>query len=323
MLITIEPKARPCPGVDRAIALAEDLLRRGEVLYTVGQLIHNRREVERLEGLGLKQVNLEYLSDKGKRKLYNGKHFLVRAHGEQRDILQKILAAGMHIVDATCPIVRHSQELVEHHVRDGWRIIIVGDKNHPEVVGLVARSEDNAVVISSAEEAKKQDFEDRSLLLAQTTVDPVVFADIRRILSGRLSGLKIADTACRFLRTRQNDITVFAKEQEALVFIGGKNSSNGRLLYQTAKGVNQRTVLVEGPSDLQPAAFRNFSRVGISGGASTPRWQLEEMRLYLENHKQDDNSGRSGSKGLNLKGLKNKKGGKILWWMRRNPIKPE
>jgi 4-hydroxy-3-methylbut-2-en-1-yl diphosphate reductase len=313
MLITIESKARPCPGVERAIALAEDLLRRGETLYTVGQLIHNSREVERLEGLGLKQINLEYLADKGKRRLYNEKHFLIRAHGEQREILDRIHAAAMHVVDATCPIVRHSQDLVEHHVREGWRIIIAGDPEHPEVVGLVARSDDNAAVISSPEEAKKKDFEDRSLLLAQTTVDPVVFAEIRRILSGRLSGLKIADTTCRFLKTRQNDISAFAREQEALVFIGGKNSSNGRLLFQTAKAVNKKSVLVEGPAEIKPEAFRQFSRVGISGGASTPRWQLEEMRLFLENHKE----------AANPKGLKNKKGGNILWWMRRNPNKPE
>lgn len=318
MLITIETKARPCPGVEQAIALAEDLLRRGGLLYTVGDLIHNRREVERLGNLGLKQVNPEYLSDKGKRRLYTGKHFLVRAHGEQREILAQIHAAGMFIVDATCPIVKHSQELVEHHIREGWRIIIAGDKNHPEVVGLMARTEDRAVVVSSAEEAKKQDFDDRSLLLAQTTVDPVVFAEIRRVLSGRLSGLKIADTTCRFLKTRQTDLAAFAREVDSLVFVGGKNSSNGRLLCQTAKEVNKKTVLVEGPTEIHSDTYRKLPRVGISGGASTPRWQLEEMRQFLENHKEVDNS-----RGSKPKGLKNKKGGTILWWMRRNPNKPE
>jgi 4-hydroxy-3-methylbut-2-enyl diphosphate reductase len=313
MPITIESKARPCPGVERAIALAEDVLRRGESLYAFGQLIHNRREVERLENLGLKKINPEYLADKAKRRLYNDKHFLVRAHGEQRDVLNRILAASMHIVDATCPIVRHSQELVENHVRDGWRIIIAGDREHPEVVGLVARSEDSAVVISSAEEARKHDFDERSLLLAQTTVDPVLFAEIRRILSGRLSGLKIADTTCRFLKTRQNDIAVFAKEQDAVVFIGGRNSANGRLLFQTARAVNKRSISVEGPEEVRNGLFKGDARIGISGGASTPRWQLEEMRLFLENHKE----------GNNPKGLKNKKGGPFLWWMRKNQNKQE
>jgi len=313
MLITIESKARPCPGVERAIALAEDLLRRGEALYTFGQLIHNRREIERLAGLGLKQINPEYLSDKAKRRLYNGKAFLIRAHGEPLEVLERIQAAGMHVADATCPIVKHSQELVDHHVRDGWRIIIAGDPDHPEVVGLSARSDNTAAVVSNAEEARKRDFEERSLLLAQTTVDPVVFAEIRHILSGKLSGLKIVDTTCRFLKTRQNDVATFAREQEALVFVGGKNSSNGRLLYQTAKAVNKRTVPAEGPEDVRSDAFKGLSRVGISGGASTPRWQLEEMRLFLENHRHVKNP----------KGFKNKKGGPFLWLMRKNQNKPE
>jgi 4-hydroxy-3-methylbut-2-enyl diphosphate reductase len=323
MLIAVESKARPCPGVERAIALAEDLLRRGEVLYTIGQLIHNRREVERLEGLGLKQINPDYLSDKGKRRLYTGKHFLVRAHGEQRDILNHIQAAGMHVVDATCPIVRHSQELVEQHVREGWRIIITGDITHPEVVGLMARAGNHAVVISSAKEIEGQDLEDRSLLMAQTTMDPILFAEIRRILFGKLPGLKIVDTTCRFLRTRQNDIAAFAREQDILLLVSGKNSSNGRLLFHAAKAVNKKTILVEGPSEIETSVFRDVQRIGISGGASTPRWQLEEMRLYLENHKTDDNPKRSSPKGSKPKGLKNKKGGKILWWMRKNQNKPE
>jgi 4-hydroxy-3-methylbut-2-enyl diphosphate reductase len=319
MPITIELKARPCPGVERAIALAEDALRRGEPLYAYGQLIHNRREVERLESLGLKRVNPEYLAEKAKRRLYNDKYFLVRAHGEQKDVLDRILAANMHVVDATCPIVRHSQQLVEQHVREGWRIIIAGDREHPEVVGLVTRSDNQAVVVSNAEEARKQDFDERSLLLAQTTVDPVVFAEIRRVLSGRLSGLKITDTTCRFLKIRQSDVSAFAREQDALVFVGGKNSSNGKLLFHTAKAVNKNSVLVEGPEEIRNGLLRDQIRVGISGGASTPRWQLEEMRLFLENIKDKKNP-----KGLiNPKGLKNKKGGPFLWWMRKNQNKPE
>ena len=312
MRITIEAKARPCPGVERAITLAEDLLRRGEVLFAAGQLIHNRREVERLQHLGLKHVQPEQLGDRMRRKLYFGKHFLVRAHGESVEVLEKARRAGMQILDATCPIVRHSQDLVEQHVREGWRVIVVGDKSHPEILGLVARSGGNAAVVSSAKEAKDQDFEDRSLLLAQTTINPDLFAEIRRILSGRLSGLKIVDTTCRFLRNRQNDITAFAQSLDALVFVGGKNSSNGRLLYETARAVNKRTVLVEEPREVPLASLRVLAHVGISGGASTPKWQLEEVRLYLENHRDD-----------NPKGLKNKKGGTLLWWKKKKPNKTE
>jgi 4-hydroxy-3-methylbut-2-en-1-yl diphosphate reductase len=307
MRITVDPKAKPCPGVDRAIALAEDVLRRGEPLFAAGQLIHNRREVERLEGLGLQLISPETLSDRHRRKRLFGRHFILRAHGESQDILHKAKSCGMKIIDATCPIVRHSHELVEQHAREGWRIVIVGDPGHPEVRGLMARAGEIGTVVSDSGQAEKLDVENRSLLLAQTTVDPNRFAEVRRILSGRTQGLKIVDTVCRYLRNRQTDIQAFAGEQDLVIVVVGKNSSNGRLLYETARGVNKNTLQVEGPEELKASLFKNGAGVGISGGASTPRWQLDEMRMFIENIRE-----------INPKGFKNKKGGKFLWWMRKN-----
>ena len=281
MLITIDPKARPCPGVERAIALTEDGLRRGEQMFAAGHLIHNRREVERLEGLGLGQIQIESFQDRSQRKAMSGRHFILRAHGESEEIIQKAKFCGMKIIDATCPIVRRSQELVEQHVREGWRIIIVGDRTHPEVVGLAARARENGTVVSTAADAERLDVENRSLLIAQTTVDPRLFSDMRRILAGRLNGLKIADTICRFLRNRMSDLEIFARSQDALIFVVGRNSSNGRLLFEVAHQINKNTLLVEGPDELKQSFFKNGYRIGISGGASTPRWQLDEMRIFL------------------------------------------
>jgi len=312
MQITVDPKAKPCPGVERAISLAEDVLRRGEPLFTAGQLIHNRREVERLEKLGLQFVTAELLADKHRRKRLYGKHFILRAHGESQDIILKAKSCGMKIIDATCPIVRHSQELVEQHSREGWRIVIVGDPDHPEVRGLQARAGEIGTVVTDSAQAEKLDVENRSLLLAQTTVDPNLFAEVRRVLSGRIQGLKIMDTVCRFLRNRQTDVVAFAGDHDSVIFVVGKNSSNGRLLYETARRVNKNTLLVEGPDDLKASLFKNGTTVGISGGASTPRWQLDEMRMFLESIRE-----------INPRGFKNKKGGKFLWWMRKNKHKTE
>lgn len=312
MRITVDPKAKPCPGVDKAISLAEDVLRRGEPLFAAGQLIHNRREVERLEKLGLQFITPEILADKHRRKRLFGRHFILRAHGESHDVVLKAKSCGMKIIDATCPIVRHSQELVEQHSREGWRIVIVGDPDHPEVRGLQTRAGENGSVVFEAGQAEKLDVENRCLLLAQTTVDPVKFAEVRRILSGRIRGLKIMDTVCRFLRNRQSDVAAFAGEHDSVIFVVGKNSSNGRLLVETARGVNKNTIPVEGPDELKASLFKNGATVGISGGASTPRWQLDEMRMFLENIRE-----------INPKGFKNKKGGKFLWWMRKNQHKTE
>ncbi len=308
MLITIETNAKPCPGVERAILMAEEVLLKGNVLYSVGQLIHNRREVERLENLGLKLIKPGKLANLANRGESANPYFLVRTHGEPEEILQSAREYGFKIVDATCPIVQHSQDIVDQHVREGWGIIIVGNKTHPEVIGLLTRTNGNGIIVYSKEEAIQQDFEERSLLLAQTTIDPVLFSEVRKILSGKLSNLKIVDTTCRFIHNRQSDIRTFSSQQNVVIIVGGENSSNCRLLHKTALKVNGHSFKVEQPEEIDKEWLKDAEKIGISGGASTPRWQLEEMKNYLSNHKTVENP----------KGLKNSKGGKFPWWMKKN-----
>jgi len=308
MLITIDPNAMLCPGVKRAILMAEEILLRGNTLYSVGQLIHNRREVERLENLGLKLVKPKELSSLGHSKKEDKFYFLVRTHGESEEILQLAREYGFKIVDATCPIVQHSQEIVDQHVKEGWGIIIVGNKTHPEVTGLLTRTNGNGIVVSSKEEAIQQDFEERSLLLAQTTIDPVLFSEVRKILSSKLSNLKIVDTTCKFIHNRQSDISAFSAQQDVVIIVGGENSSNCKLLHKTASKVNKRSFKIEEPEQIAKEWLKDAEKIGISGGASTPRWQLEEIKAYLSNHKTVKNP----------RGLKNSKGGKFSWWMKKN-----
>jgi 4-hydroxy-3-methylbut-2-enyl diphosphate reductase len=309
MIITIEQNAKPCPGVEKAVTMAEEILRRGEILYSEGQLIHNRREVDRLQKLNLLDFNMISIEDKNNNDDLPNSHFIIRTHGESDDLIQKIYDFGLQIIDATCPIVKHSQELVEQHIDDGLGIIIVGDKEHPEVKGLMTRAKGFGIVVSSIDEVQKLDFEERSLLLAQTTIDPYLFSEVCRCLSSRLSGLKIADTTCRFLRNRQKHIVEFCRNQDILIVVGGKNSANCQLLYKTALAENKRTYYIEEPEEIDMSWFNNgIDKVGISGGASTPKWQLDEIRMYLENQQNIKNP----------KGLKYRKGGKFLWWKRRN-----
>jgi len=312
MIVTIESKARPCPGVEKAISMAEDALRHGETVYSIGELIHNRLEMERLEKLGLVQIhNNMFVQTERMKNEYSGSDFLVRAHGERQTIIDQARECGLNPINATCQIVRHSQDMVKQHIHEGWRIIIVGKKEHPEVLGLLDRTNGNGSVISSSEEASEQEFEERSLLLAQSTVDPDLFSSVRRILSKRLSDLKIMDTTCRFLRTRQKDITEFSQKQDVIIIVGGKNSSNCRLLYETARKMNPRSYHIEDSNDIDWSWFKQEDHVGISGGASTPRWQMEGVKNYLENRSQEKSP----------KGLKNRKGGLFTWWMKRKTPK--
>jgi 4-hydroxy-3-methylbut-2-enyl diphosphate reductase len=308
MIVSVETKSKPCPGVDRAITLAEDFLTRGENLYTIGQLIHNRREVSRLEKMGLHVVDPKFFMEKYSRLDDTEDYFLVRAHGEEESILTAVREKGLQIVDATCPIVRHSQELIDQHIREGWGIIIVGRASHPEVKGLLDRVGGNGIIISSEEEAESMDLDERSLLIAQTTIDPEFFTKIRMTLSKRLSGLKTVDTTCRFLRKRQSAVALFGESQDVVLLIGGKKSANCQLLYETVLKVNKRSYKLEDPGELNMKWFKNGERVGISGGASTPRWQLEEIKGYLTNHNNTKNP----------QGLKNRKGGTFLWWTWKN-----
>ena len=313
MIVRIEQKSRPCPGVEGAITLAEDVLRRGDVLFTAGELIHNRREIDRLCRMGLQEINFELLGDKKRQKEFNGAHFLVRTHGESEEIIRKAEECQLSIVDATCPIVRHSQSIVDQHVKKGWEIIIAGDRNHAEVIGLMAHSKGYGIVVSSIEDAENLECDDRSLLLAQTTIDPEFFSEVRKILKKKLSGLKIVDTTCRFLQNRQKDVSEFCTEQDVFILIGGSDSANCALLYNTALKINERSHKIEEPEQIDKKWFKNNDKVGIAGGASTPRWQLEELKSYLNNHHNEKNP----------KGLENRKGGKFSWWMwkKRNRTK--
>jgi 4-hydroxy-3-methylbut-2-enyl diphosphate reductase len=307
MRVTIESKARPCPGVERAVSMAEDALRHGKKVFAVGDLIHNSRELERLRRLGLRDLTVEQLADLRMRPEFEDASLIVRAHGETRDVSDLARAVGLQILNATCPIVEHSQEVVKQHEREGWRILVVGNPDHPEVRGLMDCAGENGSVISRVEDARAEDFEERTLILAQSTINPDLFHAVCKELSSRLSNLKIVDTTCRFIRTRQEDVKAFAENQDVVLVIGGKHSSNVRLLDEKARAKNAQTYRIEGPNDIDWRWFKNGERVGVTGGASTPKWQLEEVRSSLGNHPIDNNP----------KGLKNTKGGFFLWWMRK------
>ena len=303
MKVVVDPKAKVCPGVDRILSLVEEGLGQGAAVYAVGELIHNQREIERLEALGLKRLSAEELKDAKAHPEYREACFLVRAHGESPELVGAAKDAGMRILDGTCPIVKHSQELVSQHAREGWRVLIAGKPGHAEVTGLLAHARGMGQVVDSVETAETVGLESRTLLLAQTTIDPDLFGAIRQRLAGRMKGLKVMDTTCRFIRNRRKDIEDFARSQDAVILIGGVRSSNSRLLYETAKAVNPRTQKVVSAEELDVALMGDAATVGITCGASTPAWQIEELKDYLENLPTDNNP----------QGLNNTKGGNILW----------
>ncbi len=309
--VQIEEKAKPCPGVERAIHISEDALGKGENVYTIGHLIHNSREVQRLEQMGLNIIKKQELSESKPNKRLAGKTFMIRTHGESEQIVNQAKDAGMAILDCTCPIVRHSQELVSKYVREGWKILLAGKPDHPEIIALLDRCRGNGAVVYTKENAETVALESRTVLIGQTTIHPDKFLQLRKILSSRLPDIKILDTTCRFIRNRQQDMKSFGKAHDCIVLVGGKDSSNCRLLYETLLDVNANCIKAENPFDLDNCIFNGHQSIGITGGASTPLWQLDEMKVFIEETLKK-----------NPKGLKNTKGGKRIWQILKSQKKP-
>ncbi|MCK5149079.1 4-hydroxy-3-methylbut-2-enyl diphosphate reductase [bacterium] len=314
MKVTIDPKCKPCPGVDNILHLAEDVLARNEIVYTVGDLIHNKREIDRLVDMGLEKVSAEFICNYKDDPSKADPYFLIRAHGEAPELIEAARKAKMIILDGTCPIVKHSQDIIDQHARDGWRILIAGKHQHAEVVGLMGYTHGNGAVVSNIKEASSVELESRSLLLAQTTIDPLFYSKIRKKITSRITGLKVIDSTCRFIGNRCKDVENFAQLNDAVIMLGGTNSSNCRLLFKTLRAVNNNSQHIESGASLDYNLLNDAESVGITGGASTPTWQIEELKNFLESTPvpEEDNS---------PEGLKNTKGGNILWRIWKNQSK--
>lgn len=276
MKVVIDPEAGLCTGVKRAIRKAEEELAKSKEVFSVGQIIHNRLEVERLERMGLRIVSDDKLEE------LRGKRLLTRTHGMPRGFFQEAKAHWVQIIDITCPIVRRSQRLVEEYFNEGYQIIIVGKRGHPEVIGLQGYCGGKAIVALSREEIQGVDFNQKTLLLAQTTISPEDFCLIREYLERRMASLEVVNTTCREINNRYRRLIHFAREKDVMIIVGGRNSSNTKLLFDLCRSVNPNSYWVESSGELNPNWFRGVQTIGISGGASTPYWQLEQIRNIIK-----------------------------------------
>jgi 4-hydroxy-3-methylbut-2-enyl diphosphate reductase len=274
MKAIIDPRAGFCGGVRRAIAVAENLLRKGGKLAVKGELIHNRLEMERLCDLGLEFV--DDLTQAGERPI------LVRTHGEEARFFEQAGDLNLKIVDATCPKVRRSQDVISEAHELGKQIVIVGQVNHPEVIALQGHCGGKAIVVRGEDVPAQLDVSRPTLLIAQTTVSPDIFNRWRDRLRKLIADLEVFDSRCSFVTRRQNELKKFAAEHPAIIFVGGRNSSNTALLYNVCTEVNPQTYFVENETELEPDWFKNLDRVGISGSASTPMWLLKRVAEAVE-----------------------------------------
>jgi len=281
MRVIIDRQAGFCPGVKQAINTAEQRLDAGKMITALGSLIHNDREIGRLQEKGLHTVSQSLADDDEALKSLAGQEVLVRTHGIGAKVYERLEKSGIITLDGTCPTVKRVQKKVtEHHLR-GEQIVIVGKKGHAEVIGLLGHCDGQGIVVEESQDLDHIDASRPTLVVAQTTVGQGVFQTLSEQVAARVKRAKIVDTTCRFISRRYEQIREFASSVDVLIFIGGRESSNSKVLFEICRAENARSFKIESAQELDPAWFEQASAVGITGGASTPVWQFEEVQQHI------------------------------------------
>lgn len=283
MIIEIDPGAGPCFGVARAIEKAESILKEKSVLYTVGDLIHNEAEVERLEKLGMTTIGME--------QAISGEYpnVLFRAHGEPPSSYKNAKTANVEVEDATCPIVINLQKKIAKTYSEikstKGQIILFGKKKHPEVISLLGHCDNSAIVIEKLEELTVIDFSIPIYLFSQTTKYRSEYYRIKEEIENRLAELNLTDSShfifndssCKIVAMRDEQLRSFVEDKDLIIFVSGSKSSNGKQLFQICKNTGIETYFISRLEELNKEWLVDKKNIGISGATSTPKWLLEEM----------------------------------------------
>ncbi len=284
MRIEIDNGSGFCFGVTTAIKKAEEELVTADRLYCLGDIVHNGRECERLRKLGLVTVGHEALDQ------LSDVRMLLRAHGEPPATYAKAEARNIKVIDATCPVVLNLQKKIKRDYDEDTlherQIVIYGKNGHAEVVGLVGQTDGTAIVIECLDDAKKLDFTRSISLYSQTTMSLEGFNAVVKYIEENISSdasFRYYDTICRQVANRMPNIREFAEKHDVVLFVCGKKSSNGKVLFNECCSVNKRTYMIDNPSEIDYAWFDGVESVGICGATSTPKWLMEECRKRIEN----------------------------------------
>jgi 4-hydroxy-3-methylbut-2-enyl diphosphate reductase len=288
MNVTIDRSSGFCWGVVRTIEIAEQELGDSGELYSLGDIIHNPIEIQRLNRKGLKTLSVAELEKA------RGGRVLIRAHGEPPATYKKAEELGITVIDATCPVVTKVQERIRKFYLEGYQVVIFGKKEHAEVVGLIGQTNGEATVLKSLEEIDRVRLDRKTVLFSQTTMDKPTFYRIKEELQKRIADLVVGsfedealefhakDTICGQVSGRDKKIRDFAKANDIVIFVAGRHSSNGKVLYEIAREANPRTFFIEDIPELEASWFQNVENVGITGATSTPQWLMEKVKHTIE-----------------------------------------
>lgn len=289
MQVTIDKNSGYCFGVEFAIKMAEDEMEHSDKLYCLGDIVHNDMEVKRLSKKGLVVIDRDQLQE-----LTNCK-VLIRAHGEPPETYRTAILNNIELIDASCPVVLKLQHRVktafDKMEKEQGQIVIYGKKGHAEVIGLTGQTLEKAIVVMGESDLDKIDFNRPVTLFSQTTKSTKGFYEISQKIEERIKKAKrdlteldynANDSICRQVSNREPQLKKFAEDNDVILFVSGKKSSNGKALYQVCLSQNPRSYFVENETELDPEWFHFGDKVGICGATSTPMWLMEQVKSYVE-----------------------------------------
>jgi 4-hydroxy-3-methylbut-2-enyl diphosphate reductase len=278
--IEIDSGSGFCFGVTTAIKKAEEELAKGTTLYCLGDIVHNGMECDRLRQMGLITINHEQLS-----QLHDAK-VLLRAHGEPPATYELARRNNIEIIDATCPVVLQLQKRIQtqYDANPDAQIVIFGKNGHAEVLGLVGQTQGKAIVVEEFDDVKGLDFTRDIYLYSQTTKSLDGFHRVVEYIQSHITPTAVFrsfDTICRQVANRMPKISQFATRHDLILFVCGRKSSNGKVIFDACKRLNSNTHLVEGPAEIEREWLEGVKTVGICGATSTPKWLMEECEQAI------------------------------------------
>lgn len=288
MQVTIDKNSGYCFGVEFAIKMAEDEMENKETLYCLGDIVHNDMEVKRLSEKGLVVIDREQLQELSNCKV------LIRAHGEPPETYKLAIENNIELIDASCPVVLKLQHRVKNAFdkmeRENGQIVIYGKKGHAEVIGLTGQTLEKAIVVMDDSDLDTLDYSRPITLFSQTTKSTKGFYALSEKIEGRIKEAKgeltevdfnSNDSICRQVSNREPQLQRFAQENDVILFVSGKKSSNGKALYQVCLSENPRSYFIENEEEIEVNWFQNAARVGICGATSTPMWLMEQVKAFV------------------------------------------
>lgn len=276
--VTIDQDSGFCFGVVYAIDMAEEILAEDGYLYCLGDIVHNDEEVDRLKKLGLRIIEHTQLADLHDEKV------LIRAHGEAPETYKIALENNITLIDASCPVVLKLQNRIKTSYDANEKILIFGKHGHAEVIGLEGQTNNEAVVFQDIAELDDVELPGSFTLYTQTTKSMDKFYSVKDELLARGYEVKANDTICRQVSNRDKDLPAFVSKFDKIVFVSGKKSSNGKVLYEVCRKHNPNTYFVSAANELDPSMFAPCDKVGIAGATSTPMWLMQQVKGVLETY---------------------------------------